>query len=81
LARAVAETAFQRGWLDVAHDYADQTGRRNLLDALVDTNTGPRTNIADSVVFRVRNPEELDGATEATLRELANVHAPGMEPR
>jgi hypothetical protein len=79
LARAVAEAAFRRGWLEVSQDYADQAGKRTALDMLIDTNTGPRTKLADSVVFRLRNPEELASATESTLRELANVHAPGME--
>jgi hypothetical protein len=80
LARAVAEAAFRRGWLEVSQDYADQAGKRSALDLLMETNSGPRTTLADSVVFRVRNPEELGTATEPTLRDLAQVHAPGMEP-
>jgi hypothetical protein len=79
LARAVAEAAFRRGWLEISKDYADQSGKRGALDFLIDTNAGPRTNLADTVVFRVRNPEELSSETESTLRELANVHAPGMD--
>jgi hypothetical protein len=79
LACAVAEAAFRRGWVEVSQDYANQSGKRGALDLLIDTTAGRLTNLADSAVFRVRNPEELGTATEPTLRELAQVHAPGME--
>jgi hypothetical protein len=81
LARAIAEAAFRRGWLEVTQDYADQAGKRSALDLLFEIKTGPRTKLADSMVFKVRNPEELGTATESTLREVAQIHAPGMEPR
>jgi hypothetical protein len=80
LAKAVAEAALRRGWLEVSQNYADQAGKRNALDLLIETKTGPRTTLADSMVFRVRNPEEFSAATESTLRDLAQIHAPGMEP-
>ncbi|MBJ7340634.1 hypothetical protein [Mycolicibacterium sp.] len=80
LACAVAEAAYRRGWVEVSQDYADQAGKRGALDLLIDSTTGRLTNLADSAVFRVRNPEELSAATEPVLRELAEVHAPGMEP-
>ena len=59
LARATAEHAFQRGWSEIAQDYADQAEKRSTLDMLNDTNAGPRTVLADSVIFRVRPPSEL----------------------
>jgi hypothetical protein len=49
------------------------------LDMLIDATPGRLTKLADSAVFRVRNPEELSAATEPTLSDLAQVHAPGME--
>ena len=73
LARAVAESAFHRGWAEVAQDYADQVGKRGALEMLADTNVGPRTTLADSTVFRIRNPAELGLGleSESTLDNLA----------
>jgi hypothetical protein len=80
LGRAVAEAAYRRGWLEISQDYADQAGKRGALDLLIETDTGPCTTLADSAVFRVRSPHELGTASESTLRDLAQIHAPGMEP-
>jgi hypothetical protein len=79
LAKATAEQAFDKGWTDVANKYADATGKRGALDRLAEANEGRYTRLADAIVFQIRNPKELASATESTLRELANVHAPGME--
>lgn len=78
LAVAVAGAAFQRGSIGVAQEYADQAGKRGALDLLIDATPGRFTNLADSTVFRIRNPEELSTAAEPTLRDLAQIHAPGM---
>ena len=59
LCKAVAEHAFQHGWAEVAQDYADQAEKRSTLNELTDSNIGPRTMLADSVIFRVRPPAEL----------------------
>ena len=42
------------------------------LDLLADTNAGPRTTLADSTVFRIRNPAELGLGfeSESTLENL-----------
>ncbi|BBX69711.1 hypothetical protein [Mycolicibacterium psychrotolerans] len=80
LAGAVAETAFRRGWIEVARDYAREAGKSGALDLLIDTAAGRLTNLAESAVFRVQNPGELSGATEPVLQKAAEVHAPGMGP-
>jgi hypothetical protein len=80
LAKAVAEMAFRQGWLEVSQDYADQTGKTGALDLLVASQPHPHANLADSAIFKVRNPEELAAASEPVLRNLAQVHAPGMGP-
>jgi hypothetical protein len=81
LARAVAEAAFNNGWREVAQDYAQQTGKAGALDMLVEAQNHPHTKLGDAVVFRIKNPEELSDASEPMLRNLAQVHAPGMGPK
>jgi hypothetical protein len=78
LAVAVAEGAFRRGWVEVSQEYANETGKRGALDLLIDATPGRLTNLADSTVFRIRTPEALGTATEHGLRDLAQIHAPGM---
>jgi hypothetical protein len=80
LARAVAEAAFNRGWTEVAQDYADQTGKSNALNLLAEDRAHTYENLADTAVFRLRNPEELSLASEPALRTLAELHPPGMGP-
>ena len=72
LAKAVAQAAFNKGWTEVANDYADMWGKRGALDLLADTNAGPRTTLADTTVFRIRNPAELGLGLESdsTLNNL-----------
>jgi hypothetical protein len=81
LARAVAEAAFNHKWFEVAQDYAEQTGKEGALDLLVEAQNQPHAKLGDAVVFRIKNPEELSDASEPMLRNLAQVHAPGMGPR
>ena len=68
----MAESAFHRGWAEVARDYADQVGKRGTLDLLADTNAGRNTTLADAAVFRIRNPAELGLGleSESTLNNL-----------
>ncbi|MCZ8380352.1 hypothetical protein O6P37_15900 [Mycobacterium sp. CPCC 205372] len=80
LASAVAEAAFNKGWTEVCERYATLTGKASALRELVGSHIGRHNSLADSVVFRIRNPKELSTANEARLRELAEVHAPGMGP-
>ena len=56
----------------MANDYADMWDKRGALDLLADTNAGPRTALADSTVFRIRNPAELGLGfeSESTLENL-----------
>lgn len=79
LAKATAHSAFDLGWTGVANQYADATGKREALDCLTEANEGRYSRLVDSMVFGVRNPAEFESATEPTLRQFANVHAPGME--
>ena len=79
LAKATAHSAFDLGWTGVANQYADATGKREALDCLTEANEGRYSRLVDSIVFGVRNPAEFESATEPTLRQFANVHAPGME--
>jgi hypothetical protein len=81
LARAVAQKAFNQGWLEVSRNYANKTGKSGALELLVDeAQNQPHNKIGDAVVFRIRNPEELSTASEPMLRKTAEVHAPGMGP-
>ena len=72
LAKAVAQAAFNKGWTEVANNFADMWGKRGALDLLADTNAGPRTTLADATVFRIRNPAELGLGleSESTLNNL-----------
>jgi hypothetical protein len=81
LARAVAEVAFNKGWIEVAQHYAEQTGKSGALDMLADSQPRLHAKLADAAVFRIRNPEEFSDASDSTLRDLAQVHAPGMGPK
>jgi hypothetical protein len=74
LAKAVAQAAFQRGWTEVANNYADMWDKRACLDMLTDTHAGPNTVTADAVTFRIRAPEELGPLPgDSDLENLANM--------
>ena len=72
LAKAVAQAAFNKGWTEVANNFADMWDKRGALDLLGDTNAGRNTTLADATVFRIRNPAELGLGleSESTLNNL-----------
>jgi hypothetical protein len=74
LAKAVGRKAFDKGWDDVASQYADQWDKRVFLDRLNETNSGPMTNMADSAVFKIHSPDEIRSITYDTdLQSLAEM--------
>lgn len=61
MAKAIAMIAAHYGWNDVLSTYTDTApaGTRTMLEELSEVPTGTNTGLADAVIFRLREPDEL----------------------
>ncbi|CDM76131.1 hypothetical protein [Mycobacterium marinum] len=72
LAKAVASRAHERKWNDVVTSYGKTFGRQRFIDQLDEIPSGPNTDAATNVAFRLQNPRELRGNTaEHQIQQLA----------
>lgn len=71
-AKAIAAHAYSRGWSAVAEKYGDEFGCRSFVDELSSIPSGPMTEAADRIVWRVKPPEELRGVDDAGIQGLAD---------
>lgn len=71
-AKAVAAHAHSRGWSTVAAQYGDEYGVRSFIDDLDDIPSGPKTELADQIVWRVAPPTELRGYSDPALQQIAD---------
>lgn len=73
LAKAVAARAYDRGWGDVVGKYGQTFDKQVFIDRLDEIPSGPRTDTADGLIFRVRPPQELNGyVSDHDLQTLVN---------
>ena len=59
LAKAVAAQAHQRGWNGIVDRYGSMFDRQVYIDRMDEIPVGPKTELADNLVFRVKPPREL----------------------
>ncbi|MEZ0355498.1 hypothetical protein [Mycobacterium sp. SA01] len=73
LARAITQVAFNKGWRDVVDTFAATAppGAATALEELNNIPSGPRTNTADELTFRIQAPTELLGVNDSTLELIA----------
>jgi hypothetical protein len=71
LAKAVAARAHSRGWREVVDHYSQMFDREVFIDRLDEIPSGANTSTADTLVFRVRPPQELLGTRESDLEQIA----------
>ena len=74
LASAIGLRAYNRGWTDVATNWAEKWDKAAYVEMFHDVPNGKNTQAADAMVFRVRPPEELGGLVgDSDLENLANM--------
>jgi hypothetical protein len=71
LANAIGLRAYNRGWTDVATNWATAWDKTTWLEEFEAIPGGKNTNAADALIFRVPAPQELAGLTDTGLRDIA----------
>jgi hypothetical protein len=71
LASAIGLRAYNRGWTDVATNWADAWDKTAYLEEFHDIPGGKNTTAADSLIFRVPAPQELSGLTDPDIKTIA----------
>ncbi|MGE2835458.1 hypothetical protein [Mycobacterium sp. SMC-4] len=80
MAQAIAMVAATKGWNGVVNTYAQNApaGTATALEELADIPSGSRTNLMDTAVFRLAEPDELRHYRTDT--DLENLAAQDAEP-
>ncbi|OBH23788.1 hypothetical protein A5693_09595 [Mycobacterium sp. E1319] len=71
-AKAIAAHAHSRGWSDVTNTYGQEFGVQSFIDDLNNIPSGPRTDAADAIIWRVAPPDELRHYSNEALQQLAD---------
>ena len=83
MAKAIAQVAATKGWNTVVNTYAESASNstRAALDELSNLPSGRMTRLADSAVFNVRAPRELEGSSDSVLEAIARGQKTAREQR
>jgi|KBSSwiStaDraftv2_1062776.scaffolds.fasta_scaffold03943_17 hypothetical protein len=73
MAKAIAQVAILKGWTNLVDDFRQHATAETAaaLDQLAQLPSGRNTDVADSLMFTIRAPQELAGYNDWAIDELA----------